>query len=377
MRFDNNRAGFRMASSCGGVGTGEGGDFIVADDPHNVVEAESDAERAKVIHWWGQSMSTRGNDPRTVRHVVVMQRLHETDLTGHLLEQGGYEHLCLPMEFEPDRRCVTSLGCKDPRRREGELLCPARFPRPAVEELTRRLGFYGAAGQLQQRPAPQGGGLFKRDWFQVVPLPSTGWAQRVRYWDLASALEGDFTVGVLMSRDEEGKFYVEDVRRGQWDPSRRDEIILRTAKDDGHAVQVILEQEPGSAGVSVTTYLARKLAGFSVSKDRPTGDKVVRAQPLASQCGVFNVALVSGGWNEAFIDELSVFPNGRYDDQVDAASGALSWLTRNPRSNQVPERLATPRQDVAARFGIPWAQVGESDYRYQHRVENQGRSIRS
>jgi hypothetical protein len=153
------------------VGTGEGGDFIVADDPHNVIEAESDAQREAVLHWWDQSMSTRGNDPRTVVHVVVMQRLHERDLSGHLLEQGGYEHLCLPMEFEPRRRCVTSLGWRDLRQREGELLCPGRFPRQEVDELQRRLGLYGTAGQLQQRPAPLDGGLFRRSWFRVVAAP--------------------------------------------------------------------------------------------------------------------------------------------------------------------------------------------------------------
>lgn len=115
-------------------------------------------------------MSTRGNDPRTVCHVVVMQRLHERDLSGHLLEQGGYEHLCLPMEFE-SQRCVTSLGWQNPRRHESDLLCPRRFSRREVEELKRRLGLYSGAGQLQQRPAPLDGGLFKRHWFRIVLAP--------------------------------------------------------------------------------------------------------------------------------------------------------------------------------------------------------------
>jgi len=115
-RFHNDRSGFRLASSTGGVGTGEGGDFIVADDPHNVTEAESDAQRDAVLRWWDQSMSTRGNDPRTVVHVVVMQRVHERDLSGHLLEQGGYEHLCLPMEFEPE--AAQKAGKPKPRSKQ-------------------------------------------------------------------------------------------------------------------------------------------------------------------------------------------------------------------------------------------------------------------
>ena len=328
-RFNNNQKGFRLATSIGGLGTGEGGDYIVADDPHNVVDAESDLQRETVLKWWDQSMSTRGNDPRTVRHVVVMQRLHERDLTGHLREQGGYEHLCLPMEFEPGRRCVTSLGWKDPRMREGQLLCPRRFAQKEVDELKRRLGLYGTAGQLQQRPAPLDGGLFKRSWFPTVVALPNGYARRVRYWDLAATIDGDYTCGVLMSRTSDDTYYVEDVCRGRWTPSQRDAIIVRTAQSDGPEVKVILEQEPGSAGKSLSEYLIKKLAGFSVQVDRPTGNKEVRAQPFASQCGISNVSLVDADWNHSFLDELCIFPNGRYDDQVDAASGAFAQLARH------------------------------------------------
>jgi len=352
-RFHNDRSGFRLASSTGGVGTGEGGDFIVADDPHNVTEAESDAQREAVLRWWDQSMSTRGNDPRTVVHVVVMQRVHERDLVGHLLEQGGYEHLCLPMEFEPEARCVTSLGWRDPRQREGELLCPRRFPRAEVRELQRRLGLYGTAGQLQQRPAPLDGGLFRRSWFRIVAAPPDGWGHRIRYWDLAATVDGDYTCGVLMSRSQDGSFCVEDVRRGRWAPTQRDAVILRTAEIDGPGVQIILEQEPGSAGKSVTAYLARRLAGFSVAFDRPTGAKEVRAQPFASQCGISNVTLVAADWNAMYLDELSVFPNGRYDDQVDASSGAFTRLTRYPEQFVPPTSLRLPRVPPIRR-GIPF-----------------------
>ena len=345
-RFDNDRTGFRLASSTGGVGTGEGGDFIVTDDPHNVVAAESDVQRETVLHWWDQSMSTRGNDPQTVVHVVVMQRLHERDLSGHLLAQGGYENLCLPMQFEPQRRCVTSLGWQDPRKREGELLCPQRFPRREVEELQRRLGLYGTAGQLQQRPAPLEGGLFRRTWFRITPAPPDGWVQRVRYWDLAATIDGDYTCGVLMSRTQDGTFCIEDVRRGRWEPTQRDALILQTAKIDGYDVQVVLEQEPGSAGKSVTDYLTRRLAGYNVVFDRPTGPKEVRAQPLASQCGIGNLLLVAADWNEAFVDELSVFPNGLHDDQVDASCGAFIRLTHYPDQVESPASLHLHRPSL-------------------------------
>lgn len=335
-RFDNDKSGFRLATSTGGVGTGEGGDFIVSDDAHNLVSAESDTQREGVLHWWSQSMSTRGNDPRTVCHVVVMQRLHERDLSGFLLEQGGYEHLCLPMAFEPERRCSTSVGWRDPREAEGELLCPRRFPKAEVDELQRRLGLYGTAGQLQQRPAPLEGGLFQRNWFQIAPTAPQCPLHRIRYWDLAAAVDGDYTCGVLMSRDQQGTFFVEDVRRGRWNPTLRDSIIEQVARSDGRNVEIMLEQEPGSAGKSVIEYLGRKLAGFTVLFDKPTGSKEVRAQPFASQCGIHNVHLVSGAWNGDYLDELCVFPNGRNDDQVDASSGAFARLTRFSVGSEIP-----------------------------------------
>ena len=165
----------------------------------------------------------------------------------------------------------------------------------------------------------------------------------MRYWDLAAAVDGDYTCGVLMSRSREGTFYVEDVRRGRWDPSQRDDVILQTAKIDGHDVQIVLEQEPGSAGKSVTVYLARRLAGYNVASDRPTGTKEVRAQPFASQCGIHNVVLLAADWNQGYLDELSMFPNGRYDDQVDASCGAFIRLARYPENATPPKFIDYPR----------------------------------
>lgn len=179
-RFENDHMGYRLASSVGGLGTGEGGKYVVSDDPHNIVEAESDAIRASTVDWWSQSMSTRLDDPKTGAHVIIMQRTHAQDVSGYELKEQADEflkgeavHLCLPAEFEAKRRCVTYVKGKeffrDPRTKEGELLCPERFGTKELARLKARLGTYGAAGQLQQRPNPEGGGLFKRSWFQLWP----------------------------------------------------------------------------------------------------------------------------------------------------------------------------------------------------------------
>src|SRR5579862_1529352 len=164
-RFDNNRSGYRLSTSVGGSVTGEGGDRIVCDDPHKVDEVESDTVRKTAIDWWDVAMSTRVNDPKTSAMVIVMQRCHQRDLSGHLLEKGNFEHLCLPAEYEGPGR-VTSIGFSDPRTEIGELLWPERFGPKEIADLKISLGSYAAAGQLQQRPSPAGGGIFKRHWFR-------------------------------------------------------------------------------------------------------------------------------------------------------------------------------------------------------------------
>ena len=136
----------------------------------NVQEAESDSVRKGTVDWWDVVMSTRVNDPRSAAKVVVMQRCHQQDLSGHVLEQGGWEHLCLPAEYEGPGR-VTSIGFSDPRTEIGELLWPERFGPEELETLKRSLGTYAAAGQLQQRPSPSGGGIFQRHWFRLWQPP--------------------------------------------------------------------------------------------------------------------------------------------------------------------------------------------------------------
>jgi hypothetical protein len=167
-RYDNDKGGYRIATSVQGLGTGEGGDRIVVDDPHNVLQAESQAVREGTITWWDETMSTRGNDPKTVARIIVMQRVHFADLTGHCLEKGGYD---APV---PAGRvgAVEGAVCTDEARevrglaQEAGRTALARTLRPdELAKLKSKLGTYGAAAQLQQTPIPEGGGLFKLNWF--------------------------------------------------------------------------------------------------------------------------------------------------------------------------------------------------------------------
>jgi len=148
LRFENSESGYRLATSVGGLGTGEGGDIIAVDDPHNTLGAESQAKREGALTWWDETMSTRLNDPKTGRIIIVMQRLHERDLAGHVLAQGGYEHLCLPARFESKHptKSQTSLGFVDPRTEAGHPLWAEKYGESELADLEKRLGPYGVAG---------------------------------------------------------------------------------------------------------------------------------------------------------------------------------------------------------------------------------------
>ena len=325
--YRNTAHGWRLATSFGGRGTGEHPDFIVADDPHSADDAESDVERQSQLDWWDGTISTRGRI-RGARKVVIMQRLHIEDLSAKIIEAGTWDHICLPMRFEPDRMQPSKIGWTDPRESDGELLWPAAFPDALVTSIEKELGSRRSAGQLQQRPVPLGGDFFRREWFnQLVGSAPTGSnCKAVRYWDKAGSLDGDYTAGVLIV-ERHGEYYVVDVVRGKWTMNERERIILATAKLDHQwypRCQIWIEQEPGSGGADSASYTIKNLAGYSIKADKVGARKEIRWEPWAAQLEAGNVHLVEGPWNREFIDEHLVAPNGTHDDQIDAASGAFS-----------------------------------------------------
>lgn len=286
---------------------------IVIDDPHKAGEAASPVMRANVIDWFQTTMESRKNRPDTPI-ILIMQRLHEDDLSGFLLGGGNGE--------EWDHVCIPAIG------EDGASFWEEQFP---LEDLKRQeaSNAYVFAGQMQQRPAPKGGGMFPVDRFQIVDHPPAPdqIAESIRYWDKAgTAGGGAFSAGVLMHRLRDGRFCVSDVSRGQWSILDRENRIKQTAQVDGKGVGIRIEQEPGSGGKESAEATIRNLAGYVVRADIPKGDKELRAQPYAAQVQGGNVLLVRGAWNRPFMDEHEMFPNGKFKDQVDAAGGAFAAL---------------------------------------------------
>lgn len=331
--FTNTQTGFRKGVPFGRL-TGGRGDRVIIDDPHSVDGAESEMDRNSTIRTFRESVPTRLNNPETSAIVVIMQRLHEQDVSGTILSLGlGYEHLMLPMEYEPDRQCVTSIGFKDPRTQEGELLFPERFPRDVVERDKIPMGSYAVAGQFQQSPAPRSGGMFQRTDFQIVDaVPASN--RRVRAWDFAASQpkagrQPDWTVGLRMSMHD-GIFYVEDVVRGRWSPNEVEKTLKNTASQDGPTIGIRMPEDPGAAGKSDAATKVKLLAGYAITVVKPTGDKATRAKPASAQAEAGNVRLVRAAWNDTFLDEVCSFPNAMFDDQVDAFADALNELALRP-----------------------------------------------
>jgi predicted phage terminase large subunit-like protein len=299
-------------------------------------------------------VSTRVNDPKTSAMVVVMQRCHQQDLSGHLLEQGGWEHLCLPAEYEGTTR-KTSIGFYDPRKEMGELLWKERYGTPEIEDLKRRLGSYAAAGQLQQRPSPLGGGIFKRHWWRywqppganlppvIVQLPDgtyqsihpvcrpTRGVEQIQSWDCAfKDLEtSDFVVGQMWGRVGAGYFLGDQVRDRMDCPTTVKAVRKLSERYPGSLAKLIEDKANGSAVIQM---LQHEIPG--ILPVNPEGGKVARATAVSPLIEAGNVYLPHPSiapWVNDFVEEFAAFPNGAHDDQVDAATQALLRWNMIPR----------------------------------------------
>lgn len=390
----NTKTGWKLASSVGGVGTGERGDRVILDDPHNVKEAESEIVRSETVRWFRESMSNRLNDMEKGAIVVIMQRLHGDDVSGVILEKGmAYEHLMVPMVYDYERQTteefepiMTAIDWYDPRYDEydpdepEELLAwPERFSEKVWNAIQVDIGPYAVAGQYAQSPTPRGGGIFKRDWWQLWDNPDG----KFPVFDyLVASLDSAFTEqerndpsaltiwGIFRNQEEKNrvmlvhawrKFLQFSGPRAEIEPlsgEGRMQWAQRTQKHWGLVewVKYSCERfkvdnlliEAKASGMSAAQELSNRYGrlSFGVQLMPVKGSKEARAlaaQPTFSQLLVYAPAR---DWAEDVISEMEVFPKGKYKDLTDSATQAMKHLKDNDLLIDDSEHEARERELV-------------------------------
>jgi len=332
--------GNRYSTSVGGTVTGFHAHIIITDDPLNPHQAASDIELDSTNAWFEHTLPSRRIQKSVTPTILIQQRLHQNDPTGFIMnKKENVKLICMPGE-------IRNFGAylSPPELAENyvdDLMDPVRMSWDVLDELKVDLGQYGYAAQIGQNPVPPGGGMFQVGNFGIIEeLPSLANVVRmVRYWDKAATADaGAYTVGAKLAKLKTGRFVVCDIVRGQWDSLKREQVMRATAEQDGKNVYIYVEQEPAGSGKESAEASIRNLAGFSVRADRPTGDKVVRADPFSVQVNNGNVDLLSGEWNKAFLDEFRWFPFGKFKDQVDATCAAFIQITGKKKAGVLLKR---------------------------------------
>lgn len=348
--YTNTATGSRMCISVGSRATGFRGNRIVCDDPLNATEVASEATLDAAIRWWDKVMPTRLNDPRSDTRTMIMQRLHERDPSGHILAtKSNFVHLCLPTEFEPERRCSTSLPWTDPRTKPGELLFEELFTRQVVDQLKVDLGSDGFAGQHQQRPAPAEGLILKRQFWRywqpvgaglppvrvdlgdrVIEVPAVELPARFdeecQSWDMAfkDTDASDPVCGQVWGRLGANAFLRDQMCARMSFTESVNGVRSMSAKWPGTSAKYIEDKANGPA---VIASLRTEVPGLIAVN--PEGGKTARAHAVQPFCEAGNVYLPHPSlypWVEPLIAECAGFPRGAHDDQVDALTQALIRL---------------------------------------------------
>lgn len=343
--YQNTEKGSRFSASVNSRVMGFRAECVICDDPLNSKEQYSDTALDECVFWWDNVISSRFNDMSTGSKVIIMQRLSDRDLSAHVLRQGGYVHLNLPTEFEPENKCVTSIGWEDPRKERGELMFPAMFPRDVVERIkTVELGPDGFASQHQQHPVPVGGGMIKAHWWRyweprganlppiTVTLPD-GTIQTFKpielpekfdaiaqSWDMSFTDSGtsDYVVGIVGAAKKADRFITAMVR-DRMDLPTTVKAVRQLSFDNPLAYTKYVEIKAN--GPAVMQSLRHEIGGFIGVN--PDGNKIARAAsgtPAVASGNWYLPHPLVAGWVKDFIAEAAAFPLGSHDDMVDAWS---------------------------------------------------------
>lgn len=353
--FMNTKGGGRMACTVGGMSpTGFHAHFIIIDDPLDPQQAggRGDAELNAANNFMSEVLPTRKVNKETTVMWLIMQRLHQNDPTGYLLNKatqapGSVRHINLPAERTTKvrpRQCRAYYTTPTPGATP--LMDPVRLSQRVLDEAKVSLGEYAYSGQYGQDPVPRGGGMFKSNLIEITDPPPLGdprWIALCRGWDKAGTSGGGaYTVGFLMGRfrpptgpkDGSGdEWWILDIIRQQLDSGIRERLIVQTARADGRRVTVGLEQEPGSGGKESAQLTVKRLAGFRtrVIVASSTGSKEDRADMWSTLVNQNCFRMKPGPWNQTLLDEMRYFPLSTYKDQIDGGSVAFAVINSGTR----------------------------------------------
>lgn len=346
MELTTTQQGGRFAAGVGGSVLGRGADLIVIDDPIKALDALSEAERRRVNEFYDNTLLTRLNDKQTGAIVLVMQRLHQSDLVGYVRARGDWEVVSLPAIAVDD---TTHRISDDPDRvhvrRRDDLLHPEREPRAVLDEVRRGQGSMTFAAQYQQEPMPPGGNVIQRAWLRFYDEAPPEFDRLIASWDTASTLAktSDWSVGTVWGAVGQ-EFYLLDVLRDRLEAPALQHAIINLSADWQVGLTLIENTELGRA-------LAQHL--FSSGRLRPKlntvqRDKLARLLAVSARFEAGQVLLPrEAPWLATYMSELLAFPNGDHDDQVDSTSQALRHLTERQRF--ATPRVATVRRNIPRR----------------------------
>jgi len=362
--FENDKKGCRISTSVGASATGKGASILVADDPNGAQDSVSTAKRVGTNFWWDQVWSTRLNNPKNDVRIVVQQRIHEQDISGHIMDNDIHDEwvkLILPMEFEENRKSKTIILpttngkiWEDPRAKDGQLLSEKRFSIKEIEKYKNNLGAYGYAGQFQQRPAPEKGGIIQKDWFQwwkdttppEIEFTLQSWDTALTGNDLSS-YSACTTWGVFHDENEIENVILLSMWRGRYEYPQLREMAKRLYHDYRDNGKV---RNPHFKGRSIDRCIIEaKATGDPLIRDLaaggiralpfiPKGDKIQRVRLVTPLIEGKRVWLPARGpkferllpFAEEFLEEVASFPNSSSRDLVDTMTQCLLTL-RNGR----------------------------------------------
>ncbi len=334
--FETTAQGCRLATSVGGVLTGRGADIIIIDDPLKPEEALSQTQRQAANDWFDHTLYSRLNDTRSGAIILIMHRLHEDDLAGHVLAQEDWEVVCLPAIAEDDETWTldSGLGQYLFTRQRGEALHSERQPLATLDHIRRTIGEYNFAGQYQQMPSPQGGGMVKAAWFRSYAANEQPdkFDHVVQSWDTANKASELSDFSVCTSWGIKGKdLYLLHVMRRRMEYPELKRAVREQAQAFGASVVLIEDKASG-------TQLIQELVAeglHAVTRYQPQSDKVMRmhAQTAMIENGFVHLPK-EAAWIAEYLHELTVFPKGKHDDQVDSTAQMLDWFKRGGQEPQ-------------------------------------------